>query len=51
MSLGLYTQLDMTKATGNFSSLEVFVCDFLGIKIEKKEIYFLNSTSDVCKKN
>jgi hypothetical protein len=42
MSLGLYTQLDRTKATGNFYSLASFVCDVLGIKMEKKTIYFPN---------
>jgi hypothetical protein len=30
---------------GHFYSLECFVCDVSGIKIQKKEIDFLNSTS------
>jgi len=29
----------------HFYSLEFFVCDVSGNKIQKKEIYFLNSTS------
>jgi len=38
------------EGNGHFYSLEFFVCGISVIKIQKKEIYFLNSTSDVCKK-
>jgi hypothetical protein len=37
------------KSNGHFYCLEYFVCDVSGIKIWKKEIYFLNSKLDVCK--
>jgi hypothetical protein len=33
------------EGNGHFYSLEFFVCDVSRIKKQKKEIYFLNSTS------
>jgi hypothetical protein len=36
------------EGNGQFYSLEFFACDVSGVKIQKKEIYFINSTWYVC---
>jgi len=45
MSLRFYTQLDRKKATGTFILLNFLFVIFQEFRIQKKELYFLNSTS------